>query len=266
VASLGAVTDWVRFLRAMVTRMRAAPGPGLIGRLSAASGDELDDVELAGLVDGMIVGGLETTASMLALGAVVLVQDEQVSASLRRGQPPRPYVDELLRHLSVVQVAFPRFARTDTLVGETSVRAGDVVVCSLLAANRDARRGDGLDLVDPAPSSAHLAFGHGLHRCVGAELARLELETALPALVQRFPHLRLAVATEDLVFRARSVVFGVQEELPVLLGKPGPTLAADPPALDHRIGCEHRATVVPLGGGPDELEARGGHEDPRRRL
>jgi cytochrome P450 len=93
-----------------------------------------------------------------------------------------------------------------------------MIVCSLSAANRDDALGPGMQRCEPGrPPSPHLAFGHGLHRCVGAELARMELRSAYPALVRRFPTMRLAVPAEDLSFRKASIVYGL-ESLPVLLG------------------------------------------------
>ena len=136
---------------------------------------------------------------------------------MREGDPAAvgAVVDELLRYLSVVQVAFPRFARTRVELGGVTIEKGDVVVCSLSAANRDPLLGAGLDGIRLTPAEAsHLAFGHGVHRCVGAELARLELRIALPALFRRFPHLE--VAADDLGFRELSLVFGV-DALPVLV-------------------------------------------------
>jgi cytochrome P450 len=218
-ASLGAVSDSLEHLRDLVARQRATPGPGLLGALVVEHGAELDDLELAGLADGILTGGLETTASTLVLGTLVLLQDDHALDSLRHGgDNHRTIVAELLRYLSVVQVAFPRFAREACSVGGQAVATGDVVLCSLSAANRDPSQGENLDNFDPTrPTRSHLAFGHGVHRCVGAELARMELEAALPALARRFPQLRLAVAPGEVRFRPLSVVFGL-EALPVLLG------------------------------------------------
>ncbi len=124
------------------------------------------------------------------------------------------FVEELLRYLTVVQVAFPRFAREDMTVGGVEIAKGDVVVVSLAGADRDPVLGTDLERVDPTRSAtSHLAFGYGVHRCIGAELARMELRAAYPALVRRFPSMRLA-AEEDLNFRKVSIVYGV-EALPV---------------------------------------------------
>jgi cytochrome P450 len=127
-------------------------------------------------------------------------------------------VEELLRYLSVVQVAFPRFARKDMDLFGRRVEAGDVVLISLSGANRDPRLGADLERFDPRRTGvSHFSFGHGFHRCVGAELARMELRTAYPALLQRFPQMRLAVPARKLEFRKLSLVYGV-EALPVELG------------------------------------------------
>ena len=115
----------------------------------------------------------------------------------------------------MVQVAFPRFARKRVELSGVTIEEGDVVVCSLSSANRDPIFGAGLDGIRLTPAEAsHLAFGHGVHRCVGAELARLELRIALPALFRRFPNLE--IATQELEFRELSLVFGV-DTLPVMV-------------------------------------------------
>ena len=123
-------------------------------------------------------------------------------------------VEELLRYLSVVP-AVVRRAVTDVLVAGQLVRAGDVVVCSLLMGNRDAALGEDMDRLDVTRAQApHLAFGHGIHHCLGAALARTEIRIALPALLRRFPTLRRAVPLDEIAFRTFSVVYGVRS-LPV---------------------------------------------------
>ena len=177
----------------------------------------------------MLTGGLETTVSMLALGAVVLLQDPDAARRLREDDSAaEPYVEELLRYLTVVQVGFPRFARSDVMLGGKDMFAGDVVICSLSAARTatcaTAPGLDGLDL-DRDPVVPHLAFGHGLHRCIGAELARIELRMAYPALVRRFPDMQLAVAPADIAYRDTSIVYGL-DSLPVTLQRVEASAAA----------------------------------------
>jgi cytochrome P450 len=218
-AAFGAVSAQREFLFDAVARQRKEPGPGLIGQIIRDEGDMISDVDLAGLADGVFTGGYETTAGMISLSTLVLLRDPAHAALVRDGsrKDVDRVVEELLRYLSVVQVAFPRFAKRDVTIDGHPLRAGDVVIASLSGANRDpATVGPVADAFDPArtPTSGHLAFGHGIHRCIGAELARMELRIALPALLRRFPDLALAVRPEELSFRQLSFVFGV-EELPV---------------------------------------------------
>jgi cytochrome P450 len=173
---------------------------------------------LAGLADGLLTGGLETTASMLALGALVLLQDQDAFALVHDDDDAIDgFVEELLRYLTVVQVAFPRFAREDMEVAGQAISKGDIVIVSLAGANRDAALGTDMERFDATRTPfPHFAFGHGIHRCIGAELARMELRAAYPALVRRFPKMRLAVQPEELSFRKLSIVYGV-DALPVEL-------------------------------------------------
>jgi len=115
-------------------------------------------------------------------------------------------------------VAFPRFATADMQISSgVRIKAGDLVVCSLSGANRDQTLGPGMEHFDPARDpTSHLAFGYGIHRCLGAELARMELRIAYPALLRRYPDIALAVAPEELAFRTTSLVFGL-DALPVTL-------------------------------------------------
>ena len=109
----------------------------------------------------------------------------------------------------------PRFARTATTIGDQVVEEGDLVLCSLSSADRDAALGPDMERIDlTRPPTQHLAFAYGIHHCLGAQLARLELRTAFPALLRRFPNLRLAIEPAEVKYRERSIVYGV-EELPV---------------------------------------------------
>lgn len=225
-SALGAISESLSYLKHIVAKERRDPGDGLLGMLIREHGDEIDDDELAGLADGLLTGGLETTASMLALGSMLLVEDPR-TAELMLGDEDSVHrvVEEMLRYLTVVQVAFPRFAKQDVEVAGTRFGKGDVVLVSLSGANRDASIDPGTDgatggtmeRFEPAREpSPHLAFGHGVHRCIGAELARMELRAAYPALLRRFPDMRLAITPEEVAFRQVSIVYGV-ESLPMLL-------------------------------------------------
>ncbi|MBB5953564.1 cytochrome P450 [Saccharothrix tamanrassetensis] len=205
-SALGAISESLKYMERIVRRERRNPGDGLIGMIIREHGDSVSDAELAGLADGVLTGGFDTTASMLALGAIVLMSDPAARTAMRDDDKAvGPLVEELLRHLSVVQVAFPRFAKHDLDIGGTEIKEGDVVVVSLNAANREGL--ERLDFDAARKVSAHLAFGYGAHRCVGAELARIELRAAYPALLRRFPNLRMA--DEAPMYRTASIVHGV---------------------------------------------------------
>ncbi|KAA1415544.1 cytochrome P450 [Nocardioides humilatus] len=219
--AFGAQAHTRDFLINAVRGQREKPGDGLIGALLEEYGDELDDITLGGIADGVFLGGYETSASMLALGTYLIATNPEAGRMLR--SDPKSIdkvVEELLRHLAVVQLAFLRFAKTDVEVGGVQIKEGDAVGVSLLAANRDPRLGPDLDTFDPTREPVrHLSFGWGMHRCVGAELARMELRTALRMLAERYPDLTMAADISALDFRKLSAVYGV-EALPVLLYGP----------------------------------------------
>ncbi|MFD1931925.1 MULTISPECIES: cytochrome P450 [Nonomuraea] len=215
-ASLAAVNESMAFLTELAVRERKNPGEGLLGQLVRDHGDEISDKELAGFADGLLTGGHDTSTSMLALGTLWLLENPGELARVREGgEHVTRVVEELLRYMTVVQVAFPRFAREDLELAGQPIAKGEMVLCSLAAANRDPALGSDMDTVRPmreAPS--HLAFGHGIHRCIGAPLAQMEMRIAYPALLRRFPGLRLAVPYEEVPFRELAIVYGLKQ-LPV---------------------------------------------------
>ncbi|MGW2652513.1 cytochrome P450 [Streptomyces sp. NPDC001478] len=220
-APFGAMSASLDYFRGVVRAQRRSPGDGLLGMIVREHGDSVDDEELAGLADGVLTGGFETTASTIALGALVLLRDPEVAERLRTDDAAAaPFVEEVLRYVSAVQTAFPRFARRDIEIAGVTIPAGDMVLCSLSGANRDPAyvSDDGGFAPGRTTPAGHLAFGHGIHRCIGAELARMELRVAFPALARRFPAMRLAVRPQDLSFRKLSIVYGV-ESLPVVPGR-----------------------------------------------
>lgn len=204
------------YVTSMVDEIRRNPGEGLISSLLAAGDEKITDAEIIGLTSALVVAGHETTASMLGVSALALIQrPDQRALLLDESVPTRNAVEELLRYMSVSGV-FPRAATEDVTIGSWRVKAGERVLVSLLNANRDPElvpEPDRLDLSrEPA---AHLAFGFGSHQCPGQHLARLELQLALPALFRRFPGLELAVPADELVFHQDGAnVYGL-EALPV---------------------------------------------------
>ncbi|WP_083957801.1 cytochrome P450 [Herbidospora mongoliensis] len=213
-ASLQAINDAMAYLTELVARERRAPGDGLLGALLREHGDDVTDRELASLADGLLTGGHDTTTSMLALGTLWLLENPEFLALVRDGDDHiDQVVEELLRYMTVVQVAFPRFAREDLELAGQPIAKGEMVLCSLSAANRDAILGENMDTADPnrRELKSHLAFGHGIHRCIGAPLARMEMRVAYPALLRRFPGLRLA---GEPAYRQVAIVYGL-DSLPV---------------------------------------------------
>lgn len=214
--SVATIDRSVTRIAEIVSRQRAGRRAGLLGRLISEHGDHVTDQELVGLVDGVLTGGLDTTANMIATGCLVLLTDDRLTALLKGGDDHVDrVVDELLRYVCVAQLAFPRFARRGVTLRGQRIMAGDAVFCSLPTANRDPALGAGMDAVDPRRGATpHLAFGFGVHRCLGAPLARLEMRVVFSLLLRRFPGLRLAVPAEDVEFKRFSVIHGV-ESLPV---------------------------------------------------
>ncbi|MFD9906170.1 cytochrome P450 [Streptomyces sp. NPDC059063] len=205
---------YMAYMARLVARKRHDPGDDLLGRVVGAHGGDVSDEELVGLSAFVMGSGVENVAAMLGLGLVALLEHPG-QLQLLRQQPELTdrAVEELIRYLSVIPTASPRTAREDVSLGGEVIKAGDRVACSLIAANRGTPEGvpDRLDITrEPA---AHVALGHGIHYCVGAPLARMELRGAFPALLGRFPALRAAVPPEEIRFRPQAP-YGV-ETLPV---------------------------------------------------
>ncbi|MFD7716529.1 cytochrome P450 [Streptomyces sp. NPDC059814] len=215
------------YFRALIERKRRVPGDGLLDELIAKQLETgaVDREELVRLAEILLVAGHETTANMISLGTFTLLQHPEQLALLRAagaaaaagddsgpGMPAA--VEELLRFLSIAD-GLSRVAVEDIEVGGVTVRAGDGVLLSTAVINRDESvypSADELDLGRNARN--HVAFGFGIHQCLGQNLARAELEIALPALFERLPGLRLAVPAEDIPFKPGDTIQGLLE-LPV---------------------------------------------------
>ncbi|MCW2898774.1 MAG: cytochrome [Streptosporangiaceae bacterium] len=200
------------FMEGQVARATAAPGDDMLGMLIREHGDELTHDELVGVALLLLIAGHETTANMLGLGTLALLRHPQQLAAVRDDPAAvEPAVEELLRWLSIVPQGILRTTTTEvTLAGQT-VPAGELVAVSLLAANHDPALVEDPDRLDITRGAmGHVAFGHGLHHCLGAPLARMEMRTAFPALLRRFPNLGLAVPFEEVPFRPHHFIHGLQ--------------------------------------------------------
>jgi cytochrome P450 len=196
---------------------RRDPGEGLAGALIREHGDAVSDEELIGICESIANGSLENTSETIALGTLALLcHPEQMTLLRERPELMDRAVEELMRYTSVVAAVSPRTALVDVEIGGEVIKAGEVVSCSVFAANRcpyGDGAADGLDIAREPGS--HLALGYGVHFCLGAALARLQLRVAFAGLLERFPGLRLGVGEEELRFRLLAPQFGV-ETLPVL--------------------------------------------------
>ncbi|MEQ4721010.1 cytochrome P450 [Nonomuraea sp. B19D2] len=208
-----AMNELNAYVRALVADKRARPGDDLISGLT--SGGELTEEELAGVAMLLLVAGHETTANMLALGTFTLLGSPDQLAALRRDPALVPgAVEELLRYLTVVDFMV-RTALEDVELDGHTIKAGETVTVSLPAANRDPLRFADPGIMDiTRDATGHLTFGHGIHQCLGQQLARNEMRIALPALLDRLPGLRLAVPAEEVPMRSDMLVYGVHR-LPV---------------------------------------------------
>ncbi|MDQ0797972.1 cytochrome P450 [Streptomyces sp. B1I3] len=201
------------YMGRLIEEHRRHPEADLMTGLIEArdTGDRLSEQELVDLCVGILVAGHETTATQIPNFVHVLL-DHPGQLELLRQRPGliRGAVEELLRFVPLGSGAsFPRYATQDVEVGGTLVRAGEPVLVAVGAANRDALKFDGAGRLDVTRSGVqHLGFGHGVHHCLGAPLARLELQEALEALLVRFPGLHLA---GDVAWKDQMLVRGPRE-------------------------------------------------------
>jgi cytochrome P450 len=211
---MAALADLSEYLTELVARKRAEPDDDLISGLIA--GDTLTAEELLTMVMTLLVAGHETTANMLSLGTFALLRHPDQLAALR-ADPSLigNAVEELMRYLSIVHIGPIRAALEDVELDGVLIRAGESVTINLPAANRDpARFADPDELDITRPATGHVSFGHGVHQCLGQQLARIEMRVAFPALLRRFPGLRLAVAPEEVSMRPNGSLLGLNR-LPV---------------------------------------------------
>jgi cytochrome P450 len=225
----------VTLLEQLVEVKAASPGDDLVSALIAArdGNERLDTRELLSTIFQLMVAGHDTTASFIGNSVVALFRNPSQLALLRE-DPERLDValEEFLRFDAPVPHSTFRYALEPVELGGVTIPAGAQVIISLAAANRDEHTFDQAEVLDiDRTATRHLAFGHGIHHCLGAPLARLEGHLALGTLLRRFPELRLAVPDEELRWaHGDGLVLRGLAELPVI---PGPALLREssPPEL-----------------------------------
>ncbi|MBE8519165.1 cytochrome P450 [Amycolatopsis sp. H6(2020)] len=210
---MGAYIALNTYLSELVTNKRAEPGEDILSDL--ARHDDLTIEELTGAAFLLLLAGHETTANMLSLGTFALLEHPEQRAELHADAELLPgAVEELLRYLSVADIFF-RYATEDLELGGETITKGSTVVVSLLAANHDPRRFENPDTLDIHRNARGLlSFGHGIHQCLGQQLARIEMRAGFEGLLRRFPTLALAVPAEEVKLRTDMNIYGVHE-LPV---------------------------------------------------
>jgi cytochrome P450 len=210
-AAIGAMFG---YLAELVTSKRADPEEDLLSDL--ARDEDLTIEELSGMAFLLLLAGHETTANMLALGTFALLEHPEQMAELHDNPELLPdAVEELMRYLSVADIFF-RYATEDIELGGETITAGSTVVVSLLAANRDPRRFANPDALDVHRKvRGQVAFGHGIHQCLGQQLARIEMRAGFAGLLRRVPSLQLAIPAGEVKLKTNTHIYGVHE-LPVI--------------------------------------------------
>jgi len=207
------------YIEELVERKEREPGDDLISRLVTqyvATG-RLDRATTAMSSVIMMQAGHETTANMISLGTVALLENPDVFKRLGQTDDPAVIaniVEELMRYLTIVHSQVDRVATEDLTIGGQLIRAGELVMMNLPAGNWDAEFVDDPETFDPDRSTrGHLGFGYGVHQCIGANLARVEMQVAFATLAGRLPGLKLAVPPGELRFKDANI-YGMKE-LPV---------------------------------------------------
>ena len=198
------------FLAGLVERRRVEPTDDILGGLAA--NEELTVEEVTNVCFLLLAAGHETTANMLSLGTYALLTNPDQLALLRADLSGGidGAVEELMRYLTVNHYGPIRAAREDFEFEGCPIKAGEVVTLSAFAANRDPKRYENPDQLDFVRGGrGQLSFGHGIHQCIGQQLARIEMRIGFDALLTRFPGLRLAVPPEEVVMRDTMLIYGV---------------------------------------------------------
>ena len=212
---------FMRYIRRLIHSRRKLAGDDLVSALVRAeeAGQTLDEDELLAMIFLLLVAGFETTVNLIGNGTLALLEHPAEMRRLREDPSLLPRaVEELLRYDGPLETATERYAIEDVTIGGATVPRGALVYAVLASANRDERQfpdPDALDLT--REPNRHLAFGLGVHYCLGAPLARLEGQIAFGALLRRIPDLRLAVPRAELRWRPGLVLRGLAS-LPVEFG------------------------------------------------
>ena len=206
-----------QFMRRLVAHKRDQPADDLLSELAHSDADAaLTDDELVNIANLLLIAGHETTANMFALGIFALLEHPDQLDTLRADPSLIDgAVEELLRYLSIVHIGLTRVALEPVTLGGHEIPAGATVLISVPEANRDPEHWNDPGRLDVTRTrKPHLAFGHGVHQCLGQQLARVEMTVGFTELLHRLPGLRLAIPPKDVPLRSDMLIFGVHA-LPV---------------------------------------------------
>lgn len=212
------IMRFLGYLKQLVNERRVHPKNDLVTALVQAKegGDQLSDDEILAMIFLLLIAGHETTVNLIGSGTLALLEHPDQWALLR-SEPSliKSAIEELLRYVCPVEMATERYGREALTIAETTIPRGELVMAVIGSANRDANYFDHPDVLDiTRENNKHLAFGHGVHFCLGASLARLEGQIAISTLIRRMPNLRLLSAPDQLRWRGTFVLRGL-EALPV---------------------------------------------------
>jgi cytochrome P450 len=209
------ITELMTYLHELVADKEQNPTEDLLGRQIRKQREEggVDREALVGMAFLLLLAGHETTANMISLSTLVLLQNPEKLAAIRQ-DPGKTLaaVEELLRYFTIAEFAIGRVATQDVEIGGVLIRAGEGVLGLANTANRDPEVFENADELDLGRGARnHLAFGFGPHQCLGQNLARLELQIVIDTLFRRIPGLRPAVPVEELSFKDDATVYGMRE-------------------------------------------------------
>lgn len=212
--------DFTQYLQQRVATVREQPGDDLISKLVIAEeeGDQLSEKELYGVISLLIIAGHETTVNFIGNSIMALLENpDQLEMLKNEPELITTAIEETLRYNDPVEFSTSRWAGEDMEFKGQPIKKGDLVIIVLNAANHDPNQFKDPEILDiTREKSKHLAFGKGIHACLGAPLARLEGEIAITGFFKRYPDAKMLADKNDLEWRSGMIVRGVRE-IPLLL-------------------------------------------------
>ncbi len=205
--------SYLTYLTKLIAERTEDPRDDLLSQLIIAKDheDRLDEHELIAMLLLLLIAGHETTVNLIGNSVLELLRDPATAERLRAHPEAIPaYLEEILRCHGSLHVATARYTTTPITLGGTDIDAGEFILISLAAANRDPARFTDPDRIDlERPESRHIAFGHGIHHCLGATLARVEATIAISRLLAKFPQISLDGEFRELTWRKSLLIHGL---------------------------------------------------------